>query len=92
MSDRGWLFLFSIVMIASGLGVSVWLFATGQADTVDGLFLLLTALLTALVFALYVIWAIKRALEAQVVPAPQPAKAGVAAPAAKRAPAPAAQA
>ena len=44
MSDRGLLFLFSILMIAAGLGAAAWMVATGQADTVDGLFLVLTAL------------------------------------------------
>ncbi len=87
MSDRGFLFLFSLLMIAVGLGSAVWLFATGQAGTVDGLFLLLTALLIAVVFGMYVMYAIHRALEAAT---PPPAKA--AAPAAKRAPAPVAQA
>ncbi len=93
MSDRGFLFLFSLLMIVVGLGSAVWLFATGQAGTVDGLFLLLTALLIALVFALYVLYAIRRALEAVAPPPPaQTAKAGAAAPAAKRTPTPAAQA
>ncbi len=78
-------------MIVVGVGSAVWLFATGQAGTVDGLFLLLTALLLALVFALYVLYVIRRALEA-VAPPSQTAKAGAAAPAAKRTPTPAAQA
>lgn len=92
MSDRGFLFLFSLLMIVAGLGSAAWLFASGQAGTVDGLFLLLTALLLALVFALYVVYALRRAMEAVKAPAVQAAKAGAAAPAAKRAPAPAAQA
>jgi hypothetical protein len=92
MSDRGFLFLFSLLMIVVGLGSAVWLFATGQAGTVDGLFLLLTVLLIALVFALYVLYAIRRALEAVAPPPSQTAKAGAAAPAAKRTPTPAAQA
>jgi len=91
MSDRGFLFLFSIFMIIAGVGSAVWLFATGQAGTVDGLFLVLTALLTAAVFALYVVWAIKRAMAAVAAPAAAAAKSA-AAPAAKRTPAPAAQA
>jgi hypothetical protein len=65
MSDRAALFLFSILMIAVSLGAAVWLFVTGQAGTVDGLFLVLTALLSAAVFALYVRFMIGRALEAQ---------------------------
>jgi bacteriorhodopsin len=92
MSDRGFLFLFSLLMIVFGLGAAVWLFATGQAGTVDGLFMLLTALLIAVVFGLYVMYAIRRALEAATPKPAQTAKAGAAAPAAKRTPTPAAQA
>ena len=65
MSDRAALFLFSILMIIVSLGAAVWLFATGQAGSVDGLFLVLTALLIAAVFALYVKFVIGRAMEAQ---------------------------
>ena len=80
-------------MIVFGLGAAVWLFATGQAGTVDGLFMLLTALLIAVVFGLYVMYAIRRAMEAAARPPAQTAKAGApAAAAAKRAPAPAPQA
>lgn len=75
MSDRGFLFLFSILMIVGGVGTAAWLFVSGQAGTVDGLFLLLTALLVALVFALYVMFVMRRAMEA-AKPAPQAAKAG----------------
>ena len=91
MSDRGFLFLFSVFMIVAGLGAAGWLFATGQAGTVDGLFLLLTALLTALVFALYVLFVIHRAMEAAAAPAPQPAKAGTAPAPAKQAATPVGQ-
>ncbi len=91
MSDRGFLFLFSVLLIVAGLGAAVWLVATGQAGTVDGLFLLLTALLIALCFALYVVFMIRRAMEAATKPVAQPAKAGAAAPAAKPAPAAVAQ-
>ena len=89
MSDRGFLFLFSILMIVGCLATAGWLFATGQAATVDGLFLLLTALLVALCFALYVMFMISRAMEA-AKPAAEPAKAG-AAKATKPAPATASQ-
>ena len=91
MSDRGFLFLFSVFMIVASLGAAVWLFVTGQAATVDGLFLVLTALLTALVFALYVKFMIRRAMEQAAAPPPQPAKAGAAPAAAKPAPTPVAQ-
>ena len=88
MSDRGFLFLFSILMIVGGLATAGWLFATGQAATVDGLFLLLTALLVALCFALYVIFMIRRAMEAA---APQAPAKTAAAKTAKPAPATASQ-
>jgi hypothetical protein len=74
MSDRAALFLFSIFMIVVSLGAAVWLFVTGQAGTVDGLFLVLTALLSAAVFALYVKFVIGRAMEAPK-PAPSASKA-----------------
>jgi hypothetical protein len=78
MSDRGFLFLFSIAMIVGGFGTAVWLAATGQAATVDGLFMALTALLTALVFALYLRFMVKRAMEEvarAAAPQAKPAKA-----------------
>jgi TRAP-type C4-dicarboxylate transport system permease small subunit len=83
MSDRGFLFLFSLFMILAGLASAAYLFATGQAGTVDGLFLTLTALLLAVCFALYLIYMIRRALEAvkppaqatKTAPATSPAKA-----------------
>jgi hypothetical protein len=87
MSDRGLLFLFSVFMIVASLGAAVWLLATGQAGTVDGLFLLLTALLSAAVFGLYIKFMISRAMEAQVQAAAQAAKAAAPKPAAKPAPA-----
>ncbi len=83
MSDRGFLFLFSLLMIVAGVAAAAYLFATGQAGTVDGLFLTLTALLLAVCFALYVIYVIRRAMEAaktaapatKTAPATSPAKA-----------------
>jgi predicted RecA/RadA family phage recombinase len=92
MSDRGLLFLFSLVMIGAGLASAAWLIASGQAGTVDGLFLLLTALVEALAFAIYVVYMLRRAMEAAAPAAAPTAKAVVAAAAAKRAPTPAAQA
>jgi hypothetical protein len=74
MSDRGFLFLFSIAMILGGLGTAVWLGVSGQAATVDGLFMALTALLVALVFALYLRFMVKRAMEEVAKPALAPAK------------------
>jgi len=75
MSDRGVVFLFSLFMIVASLGAVVWLLVTGQAGTVDGLFLVLTALLTAAVFALYLKFTIGRAMEAQKQAVAPPAKA-----------------
>lgn len=91
MSDRGFLFLFSVFMIAASLAATGWLLATGQAATVDGLFLVLTALLTAVVFALYVMYVIHRAMEAAAKPPAPPAKPATAATAAKPTAAPVAQ-
>ena len=65
-------------MILVSLAAAVWLLVTGQAGTVDGLFLFLTALLTAAVFGLYVKFVIGNAMEAQKQ-AQAPAKAPVAA-------------
>ena len=87
MSDRGVLFLFSLLMILASLGAAAWLLVTGQAGTVDGLFLLLTALLNAAVFGLYVKFVIGRAMEAQKK-AQAPAPASAAAKAAKQTAAP----
>lgn len=74
------LFLFSIAVIIASLCAAGWLLATGQAGTVDGLFLLLTCLLVALAFALYVMFMIRRAMESLQPPAPPaPAKSPAAA-------------
>ncbi len=90
MSDRGFLFLFSILMILGGLGSAVWLILTGQALTVDGLFLTLVSLLVAVVFGMYAAYMIRRAMEAQA-PAEKPAAKQAAATAAKQAATPVAQ-
>lgn len=86
MSDRGFLFLFSVLMILAGLGAAVWLIISGQALTMDGIFLLLTALLVAAAFLLYAVFMIRREMEAQAKPAAAPAK--TAAGAAAKTPAP----
>jgi TRAP-type C4-dicarboxylate transport system permease small subunit len=75
MSDRGFLFIFSCIVIVASLGATGWLIVTGQAASVDGLFLVLMCLLIALAFALYVMFMIKRAMEALEAPAAKPAKA-----------------
>jgi TRAP-type C4-dicarboxylate transport system permease small subunit len=80
MSDRGFLFLFSVLMIALAAAAVAYLAATGQVTTMDGLFLTLTALLLAAGFAIYLIYLIRRAMET-AKPAAQtpPAVAGAAA-------------
>ena len=81
MSDRGFLFMFSVLMIVAGAAAVAYLVATGQAATVDGLFLALTALLLAAGFAMYLIYMIRRAMEPAkpAAPAPKTAAAGSAA-------------
>ena len=68
MSDRGFLFLFSLVMIFGGIAAAVWLVVSGQAATVDGLFLALTALLFSLGFALYLKFLVRSASEKPAQP------------------------
>lgn len=78
MSDRAVLFLFSIVMVIVSLAAAGWLLVSGQAGYVDGLFLLLTCLLAALAFGLYLMFMINRAresLKAAAKPAKTPAAA-----------------
>jgi len=86
MSDRAFSFLFSCAVVLASLGATAWLVATGQAETVDGLFLLLMCLTIALAFGLYVMFIIRRAMESLQPPAAKPAKAPGSAPAAKTAP------
>lgn len=86
MSDRGFLFIFSCIVIVASLGAVGWLVGTGQASSVDGLFLVLMCLVTALAFGLYVMFLIKRAMEALEAPPPKPAKATATAPPAKSVP------
>jgi hypothetical protein len=75
MSDRGFCFSFSCLVILASLCAAGWLVATGQAASVDGLFLLLTCLLIALAFGLYVMFMIRRAVEPIEASAAKPAKA-----------------
>jgi len=69
-------------MIAASGAAAAYLVASGQAGTVDGLFLVVTALLIALCFILYVAYMIRTAMAAPPPPA-QKEKAGPAASAAK---------
>jgi hypothetical protein len=75
MSDRGFCFLFSCIVILASLCAAGWLVATGQAASVDGLFLLLTCLLIALAFVMYVMFMIRRAMEPLETPAAKSSKA-----------------
>ena len=68
MSDRGFLFLFSLLMIFGGIAAAAWLVASGQAATVDGLFLALAALLVSLGFALYLKFLIRSAGDKAAAP------------------------
>ena len=68
MSDRGILFLFSLGVILTSLGVAAWLIATGQAAYIDGLFLLICCLILTMAFSLYVKYLIKSAMQATARP------------------------
>ena len=69
MSDRALLFLFSVLVILVCLGTCAALLINGQAESVDGLFLILMCLSVALAFGLYLMFMIRRAMEP-----PKPAK------------------
>jgi hypothetical protein len=86
MSDRGALFLFSLIVIVACLVVAVWLIANGQARYIDGLFLMLSCLVVAFAFGLYVRYIIMnamtgtRAAATEKAPAAVPEKAAPAVP------------
>ena len=82
MSDRAILFIFGVVVIVVCLGTCVTLLINGQAESVDGLFLILMCLAIALAFGLYLMFMIKRAME----PPPPPPKAAAKPAAAKAEP------
>ena len=84
MSDRAMLFIFGVIVIVVCLGTCGALLINGQAESVDGLFLILMCLAIALAFTLYLMFMIKRAMEPPPAP-PKPA-AKTAAPAAKSEP------
>ena len=86
MTDRGFCFLFSCAVILASLGATGWMIATGQAATVDGLFLLLMCLTVAAAFALYVMYMIKQAMQSTAQPPAKPTKAAATPAAAKPAP------
>jgi threonine/homoserine/homoserine lactone efflux protein len=80
MSDRALLVIFGIIVILVCLGTCATLLVTGQAESVDGLFLILMCGAIALAFALYLLYMIRRAMEPPP-PAPKPTAAKAAAPA-----------
>jgi TRAP-type C4-dicarboxylate transport system permease small subunit len=86
MSDRGFSFLFSVLMMFAGAAAVAYLAATGQMATMDGLFLTLTALVLAAGFAIYLIYLIRRAMETAKPAAqtPQTAAGAAAKPAAAK--------
>ena len=79
MSDRALLFIFGIIVILVCLGSCAALLINGQAESVDGLFLILMCLSIALAFGLYLMFMIKRAMESPPAPPKPAAKAGGAA-------------
>ena len=85
MSDRALLFIFSLIVIVVCLGTCGALLANGQAESVDGLFLILMCLAIAAAFALYLMFMIKRAMEPPAPP-PKTAATKAATPASKAEP------
>ena len=63
MSDRGVLLLLSLCVIFAALGVAAWLIGTGQIAYIDGLFLLLSCLVLAAAFGLYVRYLIRSVMQ-----------------------------
>jgi hypothetical protein len=61
MSDRALLFLGSFLLLLLSLASAGYLVATKQVLSLDGIFLTLVSLLSALCFALYLMFVINRA-------------------------------
>ena len=59
MSERGWLFLFNLFCILLALGGSGFLIVSGQAVSVEGMFLLMTCGVVVLVSVLSVRFLLK---------------------------------
>jgi hypothetical protein len=68
VTDRGTLFLFSLGVSLTALGVAGWLIRTGQTAYIDGLFLLLCCLVLVLAFGLYVRYLIRSVIQAAAPP------------------------
>jgi membrane protein implicated in regulation of membrane protease activity len=82
LSDGGWLFLGSVLLVVLSLAGSGWLVASGQVMGLDGLFMLLVFLTTALVFALYA-WNLLAIVRDQIETERSPKPAGRKTPAAQ---------
>ncbi len=76
MLERVAVFLFLVLVVLGSLGGVGWLLATGQAASVEGIFLVLTALVLALVCGVAIYVMIRGAMEA-AQPAAAPAKPAV---------------
>lgn len=76
MSDRGLLVVFSLCVIVGCLSAAVWLAVTGQAAYIDGLFLMLSCLVLALAFGLYLRYVIRSVMADVPVTATSKVKAG----------------
>ena len=70
MTDRALLFLASLIIMIGALGVAIWLIVGGQVGTFDGNFLLLSALVVAGAFGLYLKFLIRQALETPLAAKP----------------------
>ncbi len=83
MWERVAVFLFLVAMVAGSLGGAGWLVATGQAASVEGIFLVLVFLVLALVFGVAIYTMIRDAMEAAQPPpaASKPAATALAKPA-----------
>ena len=62
MSDRAFLFLFSLVVVVGVLAFDGWLIVSGQLGTIDGLFLFCSSLVIAFAFGLYVRFLVRSAM------------------------------
>lgn len=59
MSDRAFLFLFSLAVVIAGLVAGGWLIVTDQVGTVDGLFLFCSCGVIIFAFGLYLRWMVR---------------------------------
>ena len=62
MLERVGVFLLSVLLVAGSLGLAVWIIATGQAASMDGIFLVLVCLVFALVFSICAYLVVKAGL------------------------------